>query len=130
MLAFPKPKDVERAELEGHPLFGPLVELFQRPPTRDLPEWRDDITALEEMGARPEQVPIAAEAYAAIMGDDDGRPILLTRAALIRHWHRCIQAASYPPSRVTVGSTSHEAGIVAWSRRYGYAPDPLADASP
>lgn len=100
--AIPKPHEVERAELEGHPLFGPLVDLFQRPPTRELDAWRDDITALEEMGARPEQVPIAAEAYAAIMGDDDGRPILLTRAALIRHWHRCIQAASYPPARITV----------------------------
>jgi hypothetical protein len=124
MLAFPKPHELERAATESHPLYEPLVTLFGKPPARDLPSWRDDITALEEMGATPEDVPIAAEAYTAIMGDDNGRPIPRTRAALIRHWHRCLQAASYPEdvSHVTGGYAPHEAPIVAWSRRQGYAP--------
>jgi len=123
--AIPKPHEVERAATEAHPLYEPLVTLFGRPPARDLPAWRDDITALEEMGATPEQVPIAAEAYTAIMGEDNGRPIPRTRAALVRHWQRCIQAASYPEavSRVTGGYAPHEAPIVAWARRhYGDGP--------
>jgi hypothetical protein len=105
MLAFPKPKDVERAAIEAHPLTAPLVERFGPVTSRDLDAWRDDLATLDELGATPEQVPRAAEAYVAIMGHDNGRPIPLTRPALIRHWHRCIQAASYPEdvSRVTVG---------------------------
>jgi hypothetical protein len=127
--AIPKPKDAERAATESHPLFEPLVTLFGKPPARELPAWRDDLATLDEMGALPEDIPRAAEAYVAIMGHDNGRPIPLTRPALVRNWYRCIDAASYPDD-LPGAYQPQEAGIVTWSRRYGYAADQASEASP
>lgn len=118
--AVPKPHELERAQTEAHPLYEPLVALLGRPPTRDLPEWRDDLAALDEMGATPEDIPRAVAGYAQTMGcDATGRPILLTRAALVRHWYRCLDAPEDSPS---AEHTAQEAGAVAWARRtYGTA---------
>jgi hypothetical protein len=128
--AIPKPHEVERAELEAHPLYDPLVTLFGKPLARELDAWREDIADLDDMQALPEDVPRAAAAYASVMGHDTtGRPILLTRPALVRHWFRCmgvIDDVYDPPG----AHTSQEAGAVAWARRYGYAPDQVAEVSP
>jgi hypothetical protein len=128
LLRYAKPKDVERAQVEAHPLYEPLVTLFGRPPARELPFWRDDIATLDEMGALPDDVPRVADAYSAIMGHDTtGRPILLTRPALVRHWFRCMNALD---DEAPVDHTSQEAGAVAWAKRYGLVPDQPAEAAP
>lgn len=125
--AVPKPHELERAATEAHPLYEPLVAALGRPPARDLPTWHDDLAALDEMGATPEDIPRAVAGYAHTMGcDATGRPILLTRAALVRHWYRCLEAppfGSSDASHVTGGYAAHEAPIVAWARRhYGDRP--------
>jgi len=115
----PKPGELERAATEAHPLYEPLVAALGRPPARDLPTWHDDLAALEEMGATPEDIPRAVAGYAQTMGcDATGRPILLTRAALVRHWYRCLDAPDDAASHVTGGYAAHEAPIVAWARRH------------
>jgi hypothetical protein len=98
--AFPKPRQIERATIEAHPLYEPLVALFGRPPAITLPKWQPHIAALDEMCARPEDVPRAAVQYARIMGlDDTGRPIRLSLKALVEHWHACIQPVELAPAR-------------------------------
>lgn len=91
--AIPKPRELERAAIEAHPLTAPLSQVFGPPVTRDLDGWRDDLAALDELGARPEDIPRAAIGYAATMGvDGTGRPIAMTRKALIAHWFRSLHA--------------------------------------
>jgi hypothetical protein len=88
---FPKPAEIERDQVESHPLFEPLVALFGRPPTIKLPEWQPYIAALDEMGARPEDIPRAGAQYIRIMGTDGtGRPIRRTLKALVEHWYDCL----------------------------------------
>ena len=99
--AIPKPHEVERAELEAHPLYPPLSSLFGPVTARDQDDWRDDLAALDEHGARPEDVPRAAAGYAASFGHDNGRPIAMTRKALITHWYRSLHAP-VTPSRTPV----------------------------
>jgi hypothetical protein len=102
--AVPKPREVERAATESHPLFAPLVAVFGRPPASELRDWHTTLAALDELGALPDDIPRAAAGYSVVMGTDaTGRPILLTRPALVRHWHRCLQvrapAPGNPPAR-------------------------------
>jgi hypothetical protein len=97
--AFPKPNEIERAKLESHPLYAPLVTQFGKRAC-DLDGWRDIIAALDEMGARPEDVPRAAVQYDRIMGTDKtGRQIVCSPQALVKYWPACVkpQALAPPP---------------------------------
>ena len=121
--AIPKPKEVEQAAAEAHPLYAPLVTLFGPPSGEGIAAaYRADLAALVELGATPDEIPRRAVNYRAHFGaDPTGRPIVLTRAALVRHWHLCAR----PPDEeapATPAGGFREAGAVTWARRNGYAP--------
>jgi hypothetical protein len=97
-----KPKEIDRAQIESHALFGALVAVPEFGPliTRELDMWRANLAALDELGALPEDIPRAAAAYPRVMGTDNGRPLPLTLPALVNNWRRCMKpTALAPPPR-------------------------------
>lgn len=91
--AWPKPGERERAQLESHPLYDALCKVFGPPiDDDDREKLRADLAALAAQGATPEEIPLRAEQYHAVMPRDrDGRRALRTRRALVKHWPACAQ---------------------------------------